>query len=102
MGIQTLVVFGGIALALGVGVLTPIWVTSMRTAALISLGLIALMGPALWLIERLLGRDIWHYHAPYPYRWMIDARTDAEPPTAALAKTDRRETAEHLEPLAAA
>ena len=32
--------------------------------------------PAIWaashVVERLTGRDMWHFSAPYPYRWMRD------------------------------
>jgi hypothetical protein len=39
--------------------------------------------PAIWAVshvfERLRGRDLWHFTAPYPYRWMRE-RGETAPP----------------------
>lgn len=39
--------------------------------------------PAIWavshVLERLTGRDLWHFSAPYPNRWMRDRGETAMP-----------------------
>jgi hypothetical protein len=79
MGIQTLVLFIGVASALGVGLLTAASGASLRSAGLIALGFVPLLWILNYLIERLIGREIWHYAAPYPYRWMDVTLTDDAP-----------------------
>ena len=68
MGIQTLVVFVGVAIALVLGITTAAWGASLRAAGWIAIGCVPIMWALLHLIERLIGRAIWHYSAPYPYR----------------------------------
>ena len=70
MGIQTLVVFIGVMAALGAGFITAASGASLRIAGFVALGFVPLMWALTHLIERLIGRDIWQYSAPYPYRWM--------------------------------
>jgi hypothetical protein len=79
MGIQSFVVFIGVAAALGVGVLTSASGASGTTAGLIVVGFVALMWALTHTIERLIGRHIWHYSAPYPYRGMEVAPIDVKP-----------------------
>ena len=66
--VLTAVVF---ALALGV-------VAGASESRLLMRALIVGVVPALWVlshvVERLMGRDMWHFSAPYPYRWMRDRR----------------------------
>ena len=73
MGIQTLVVFIGVAAALCVGLLTAASGASLRAAGFVAVGLVPLMWALTDLIEKVVGQDIWHYSAPYPYRWMVVA-----------------------------
>jgi hypothetical protein len=77
MGIQTLVLFVGVAAALGVSYLAAASGASMRTAGLIAVGFVPLLWALGHLIERVIGRGIWDFAAPYPYRWMDTAPTCA-------------------------
>ena len=70
MGIQALVVFIGLTVALIAGVLAGTWEGGARLAGWLAVGLVPVMWTLLYLIERVTGRQIWHYTAPYPYRWM--------------------------------
>jgi hypothetical protein len=79
MGIQSLVVVIGVAAALGVGLITSTVGASGTTAGLIAVGFMPLMWALTHAIERLIGRDIWHYSAPYPYRGMEAALIDVKP-----------------------
>ena len=79
MGIQSFVVFIGIAAALGVGLIASAAGVSGTTAGLIALGFVPLMWALTHTIERVVGRDIWHYAAPYPYRGMDAAPADVKP-----------------------
>ena len=79
MGIQSFVVFIGVAAALGVGLITSASGASGTTAGLIAVGFVPLMWALTHAIERLIGRDIWHYSAPYPYRGMDVAPIDVKP-----------------------
>jgi hypothetical protein len=90
MGIQTLVVVIGVASALGVGVLTAASGMSLRSAGLIAVGLAPLMWAVTYVIERIIGRDIWDYAAPYPYRWMDVTPTDEKPAVTTEADNGER------------
>jgi hypothetical protein len=79
MGIQTLVLFIGVASALGVGLLTAASGASLRSAGLIAVGFVPFMWAVTYVIERIIGRDIWDYAAPYPYRSMDVTLTDETP-----------------------
>lgn len=72
MRIRTVALFGALAIALGLGVMMATTDISARMTGWIAIGLIPFTWAALWLIERLRGRDIWQFRAPYPYRWMKD------------------------------
>jgi hypothetical protein len=80
MSIQTVVVFVGVAAALGVSLATAASGASMRAAGFVAIGFVPLMWALTHLIERRIGRDIWHYSAPYPYTWMDVASIDETPP----------------------
>jgi hypothetical protein len=64
VGIQTLVVFVGLAFALVVGIVAGISDTGARLAGWLAIALI----PVTWILwsvtERLIGREIWDYAAP--------------------------------------
>jgi hypothetical protein len=77
MGIQTLVLFVGVAAALGVSYLAAASGASMRTAGLIAVGFVPLLWALGHLIERVVGRGIWDFAAPYPYR---DTERTCSPP----------------------
>lgn len=55
--------------------------------------------PAMWgvsrAVERLTERDMWHFGAPYPYRWMRHrAETAIAPPSSGREPIDVRQTTE--------
>jgi hypothetical protein len=94
MGIQSFVVFIGVAAALGVGIITSASGASASTAGLIAVGLVPFMWALTHAIERFTGRGIWHYSAPYPYRGMDAAPVDVKP--AGTSESDNKEM--HDEP----
>lgn len=100
MGIQTLVVFVGVAITLVLGITTAVWGASLRAAGWIAIGFVPITWALLHLIERLIGREIWRYSAPYPYRWMDAAPTHDGP--AAATEHDRHEVDEGWQSVAAA
>jgi hypothetical protein len=63
-----------LAIALGV-------IAGTSESRLLTRGLVVVFVPAIWavsrLLERLRGRDIWRFMAPYPYRWMRDEGASA-------------------------
>lgn len=72
-----------LALALGV-------VAAASESHLLIRALIVGFVPAIWgvwhSVERLTGRDMWHFSAPYPYRWMRDRGDPAMPRPNAVRK----------------
>jgi hypothetical protein len=70
VGIQVLVVFAGLGIALSVGALAGLLELDAPLVGWLAIGLAAVMWTLLALTERVIGRDIWHYTAPYPYRGM--------------------------------
>lgn len=64
-------VFTSIVLALALGIIAGVSESRLLTRTLV----IAFV-PAIWAVShvlaRLTGRDMWHFVAPYPYRWMRD------------------------------
>ena len=70
MGIQVLVVFAGLTIALTMGVLAGMLELSAPLVGWLALGLVPVLWTLLYMTERVIGRDIWHYTAPYPYRSM--------------------------------
>ena len=78
MGIQAVVVFVGLLAALAAG-----GIAGARDIAAPLTGWLAIaLVPAVWgllhLIERRIGRRIWHYTAPYPYSWMQEPAKNRE------------------------
>jgi hypothetical protein len=70
-----------IALVLGIG-------SGISRSDLLPRVLIIGFVPAIWAVahalERRAGRDMWHFSAPYPYRWMRErAETPLPPPNPA-------------------
>ena len=70
MGIQVLVVFIGLIIALSVGVLAGMLEVGAPVVGWLAIVLVPVLWTLLYVIERVIGRGIWHYTAPYPYRWM--------------------------------
>jgi hypothetical protein len=66
LGIQALVVFVGIVAALAVAALGIAWFDTLNSAGWLALGIVPVAWVLLRLVEQLIGRDIWHYAAPYP------------------------------------
>jgi hypothetical protein len=66
MGIQALVVFVGIVAALAVAALGVGRFDNLSGAGWLALGMVPFAWVLLRLVEQLIGRDIWHYAAPYP------------------------------------
>lgn len=71
-------VFTTIVLALGFGIIAGASDGRLLTRTLV-IGFL----PAIWagshVIARLRGRNMWHFAAPYPYRWMRDGGETALP-----------------------
>ena len=70
MGIQVLIVFAGLSIALSVGVLAGMSELSGPRVGWLAIGVVPVLWAFLYLTERVIGREIWHYTAPYPYRRM--------------------------------
>lgn len=77
MGIQALVVLGGIVAALVVGAVVGLGSNSPSAMGWTVLVFGAATYAALSLVERALGRGIWEYTAPYPYDSAGTGSTDA-------------------------
>ena len=79
---RTAFVLTAIVLALALGVVAGVSESRVLTRTLI-IG----FAPAIWvasrMLERLTGRDMWHFAAPYPYRWMRERGDAASPPPSA-------------------
>ena len=43
-----------------------------KLSGVLVLGVVPVMWRALRLLERRMGRDIWQFDNPYPYRWMLE------------------------------
>jgi hypothetical protein len=69
--IRTIVVLVGIGGALALGIAGASW-GGPKLSGVLVLGVVPAMWGALHLLERGIGRDIWHFDAPYPYRWMLE------------------------------
>ena len=70
MGIQVLVVFAGLSIALSVSVVAGMLELSAPLVGWLAIGVVPVLWALLYLTERVIGREIWHYTAPYPYRRM--------------------------------
>ena len=82
---RTAFVLTTIALALALGIIAGISESRLLTRALI-IG----FAPAIWaaslVVDRLTGRDMWHFTAPYPYPWMRDSGDAVSTPPSALVQ----------------
>jgi hypothetical protein len=82
---RTAFVLTTIVLALVLGIIAGISESRLLTRALI-IG----FAPAIWaashVAERLTGRDMWHFTAPYPYPWMRERAEAASMSPVALGK----------------
>jgi len=83
---RTAFVLTTIVLALALGIIAGISESRLLTRVLI-IGL----APAIWaashVVERLTGREVWRFTAPYPYPWMRESGDPASTPSSALGKT---------------
>jgi len=66
---RSMFVLTTVALALALGIVGAASESRVLLRALI-VGFVPVMWGVSLLFERLTGRDMWHFHAPYPYRWM--------------------------------
>ena len=82
---RTAFVFTTIVLALALGIVAGVSESRLLTRALI-IGLVPAMWAASHVVERLTGRDMWHFTAPYPYPWMRESGDAAATPPRALGK----------------
>ena len=78
MRIQVLVVVAGLSIALSVGALAGVLELGAPLVGWLAVGLVAVLWTVLYLTERVIGHEIWHYTAPYPYRGM-QVTADAGP-----------------------
>ena len=78
---RTAFVLTTIVLALALGIVAGISDSRMLTRALI-IGFVPVIWAASHVVERLTGRDMWHFTAPYPYRWMRESRDAPSTPNA--------------------
>ena len=69
--IRTIVVLASIVGALAAGVLGAYLGDSRLLVALVA-GVMAMLWGLLHLVEESIGRDIWRFEAPYPYRSMLN------------------------------
>ena len=72
---RTTFVLTTVVLALALGIIAGVSESRLLTRALI-VGFAPAIWAASYVIERLTGRDMWHFTAPYPYSWMRE-RADA-------------------------
>jgi hypothetical protein len=56
---------GTVVLALALGVAAALF-GSPRFVAIVTVGMVPLIWGASYLLERLTGRDLWHFSAPWP------------------------------------
>ncbi len=73
-------VMATVILALVLGIVAGVSESRLFTRALI-VGFVPAVLIAARVLERLRGRHIWHFTAPYPYRWMRERGVAALPPS---------------------
>src|SRR3954462_2890991 len=73
---RTVFVLTTVVLALALGIIAGISESRLLTRALI-IGFAPVMWCASHLVERLSGRNMWHFLAPYPYPWMRESAGSA-------------------------
>jgi hypothetical protein len=74
-----------VVLALALGILTAVSESGLLMAA-VAVGFVSVIWGVSHLLERLTGGDMWHFTAPYPYRWMGGPREAAGPLPHAVGK----------------
>jgi hypothetical protein len=82
---RTAFVLTTIVLALALGVIAGVVESRLLMRALI-IGFVPALWAALHVVERLTGRDLWHFTAPYPYSWMRERGGAASTPPGAPGK----------------
>jgi len=82
---RTTFVLTTIVLALALGIIAGISESRVLTRALI-IGFVPAIWAASYVVERLTGRDMWHFTAPYPYSWMRESGDAAARTPSATAK----------------
>src|SRR4051812_38216816 len=82
---RTVFVLTTIVLALALGIIAGMSESHLLTRALV-VGFVPAMWAASHAVERLTGRDIWHFTAPYPYPWMRESGDAASTPPSALGE----------------
>ena len=88
MGIQAVIVFIGVIVALMVGIVAGTSDLPAPLTGWLAVGLLPVIWTALHLIERFVGHEIWRYRAPYPYPSMQGAPARGE---AAVQDVSERE-----------
>jgi len=78
-------VLTSVVLGLAFGVLAAGWANRLLLGALITGSMVAIWALS-HIVERVRGRDMWHFTAPYPYRWMRKGGEDAVPPPNVVGK----------------
>jgi hypothetical protein len=78
-------VLTSVVVGLALGVVAAGWESRVLVAVLIT-GLMAAIWALLNTLERVRGRDMWDFTAPYPYRWMRERGEDALPPPNVVGK----------------
>jgi hypothetical protein len=101
MGIQALVVFIGLGFALAVGVVAGTWYASSPLAGWLAISSVPVMWGLMYFIERVTGREIWHYTAPYPYPSMQAGASRDETAVRNVPELDGVDVAPHKYPQAA-
>jgi hypothetical protein len=82
---RTAFVLTTIVLALALGIIAGISESRLLTRALI-IGFAPVVWAASHVVERLTGRDMWHFTAAYPCPWMRESADAASTPPSALGK----------------
>ena len=73
-------VLSTIVLALALGIIAAISESRLLTRALI-IGFVPAISVASYALERLTGRGMWHFTAPYPYPWMLESDAPSTTPS---------------------
>ena len=100
MGIQAVVVFIGVAFALAAGALAGAWYGDSPLAGWVAVGSVPVLWGLMYVIERVTGREIWRYTAPYPYSSM-QAASRGETAVRNVPELDGVDVAPQKYPLAA-
>ena len=96
MGIQALVLFIGLAIALAAGVFAGTLEATAPFAGWLVIGLFPVMSALWYLTELAIGWEIFHYTAPYPNRREAAAVTDVSRPQTASEHESRVMDAETI------